>query len=250
MTIKYFSFDVECAATGPGHNDREACSVSLVDFDGKTLFSTAINIESTILSPLTPITGMTEDDIKKGISFDDAKEKLVSFLGPNAVVVGQSIGNDLAYMKLTQGIDYHSAIDIAEGFQIRNKKYNNFDHFSLAKEVYAAYGVVMHVAGHTHDPDEDARYSIRLYRDYLHGSKKRNSPQTRALRRKMQLHNWQKTWPEELSTPWAGVEGVCSFKFNPSKCRCGQPCIYENGLMTHDEWEERRVARELANAEI
>ncbi|KAG9395938.1 hypothetical protein J8273_2287 [Carpediemonas membranifera] len=192
--VRYFCLDVESAATGRGHNDRAPCSASLVDFDGKTLFNTAIAIEGPVHSAMTPITGMTMEDIKQGMPFAAAKEKL-------------SVMNDIEAMKLTKGVDYHS-IDIAEEFKLRNPKYNNFDFFSLAKEVYAAYGVIMHAEGQKHDPDEDAKYSMRLYRDYIHN--KSTSPKIIGFKSQMQRRNWKHSWPSAVTRPMRTIDGVCS----------------------------------------
>ena len=43
---RVLSVDVECVATGPGHNDRAVSSVAVVDGNGKTLLATSVQVRA------------------------------------------------------------------------------------------------------------------------------------------------------------------------------------------------------------
>lgn len=50
-----------------------------------------------IHDPLTPITGLTVDEIAAGIPFERAQAQLKSFCGPDTVIVGQGVTGDIEW---------------------------------------------------------------------------------------------------------------------------------------------------------
>ncbi len=219
--MKYVSIDVECVATGSGHNDHAPCSVSAVDYDGNTIYQGMIYVDN-IFSPLTVITGLTVEDVKKGRPFDVVQGELLEHLGSDVVLVGQSIENDIEYMQLTAGVDFHSSYDLADKFKAWNPRFQNHNYFSLAKEAYGLLGVSMQTAAH--DPTTDARISMSLFRRFC------QDPLT-LTRAKQKLFNMQckKKFPESMMrrAP-AAIDGVCPGKYNPKVCFCGQPTSQNN----------------------
>ena len=55
-----YCIDVECAATGTGHNDREMIQIGLVDAAENVLCNLYVTPESAVVSYLTPLTGEGE----------------------------------------------------------------------------------------------------------------------------------------------------------------------------------------------
>jgi RNA exonuclease 4 len=102
---QYLALDVECAATGRGHNDRAPCHVALVNQDGVVLLNETIFVPS-VFHPLTQYSGMTTEQIEKGIPLSVAVARLRTLCCPDTVLVGQSVGSDIGWMQLRQGVDY------------------------------------------------------------------------------------------------------------------------------------------------
>jgi hypothetical protein len=59
----YYSIDVECVATGPGHNARAIAQIGLVDANGRCVLNLFVKppAGSTVASYLTPLTGITAE---------------------------------------------------------------------------------------------------------------------------------------------------------------------------------------------
>ena len=56
----YISVDVEAAATGYGHSDREPCWIAVVDVHGTELLNIVVDVPQ-LVSPMTSITGLTTE---------------------------------------------------------------------------------------------------------------------------------------------------------------------------------------------
>ncbi len=86
-----------CSATGKGHHDRSPCWVAAVDEideTGKTLLSIVIKVED-LQHWLEWLHGLSAEKIGKGVSFEEARTKLIEFLSPNVVLVGQKVQKDI-----------------------------------------------------------------------------------------------------------------------------------------------------------
>jgi len=59
----YYSIDVECVATGTGHNARAIAQIGLVDANGRCVLNLFVKppAGSTVASYLTPLTGITAE---------------------------------------------------------------------------------------------------------------------------------------------------------------------------------------------
>lgn len=60
------AIDVECAATGKGHNDRAPCRIAAVDENEETILNVVVKVDD-MFSPMTKITGLTREDIAGGV---------------------------------------------------------------------------------------------------------------------------------------------------------------------------------------
>ena len=128
------SIDVECVATGRSHNDREVCSVAVVDGKEKVLLVKKVKPKSRVVSYLTPLTGVRSGDLDDADSLEDVVLEVKALLGPDVVLVGQGIKSDIEWLGLKQGKDYASIIDLGEMFKTYNSRYGNFSYFGLSHE--------------------------------------------------------------------------------------------------------------------
>jgi hypothetical protein len=55
---------------------------------------------------------------------------LRAHLSPNAVLVGQSIQKDVQWLQLSEGVDYHSLVDLSGLFRVWNPSRDDFTNFS------------------------------------------------------------------------------------------------------------------------
>lgn len=131
---RYMSVDVECVATGKRHDAREVCLVSMVDADSNVLLSKKVKPESPVVSYLTPLTGVREGDLDNGERLADVLTQVKALLGRDVVLVGQGVKNDIVWLKLQQGTDFASFVDLGEMFKAYNQRYGNYSYFSLSHE--------------------------------------------------------------------------------------------------------------------
>lgn len=116
---RYVSVDVECVATGPGHNDRAPCSVAIVDLDETELLNAFFRPALPIFSYLTELTGIQESDLLGCTeTLEDIRPMIEQCLGPDTVIVGQNPQGDVDWLNLKEGIDYHSLIDLSVVFEV------------------------------------------------------------------------------------------------------------------------------------
>ena len=127
----FFCVDVEAVATGRGHSDRTPC---LMDQDERVLLKTMIRVDKPIVSYLTPLTGTRLGDLRGAPSYEEVVRKVKALLGRDAVLVGQSVKSDIEWMKLEQGKDYSSTVELSDMFETYNPRYGNYSRFSLAHE--------------------------------------------------------------------------------------------------------------------
>lgn len=228
---RYISIDVECIASGPGHNDRVPCWVAAVDETGSVLLNAKISVDpNSIFSTLTHITGVTSEMLEReGQPILEVMERLYSVLGPEVVIVGQSVQGDVDWLALDKGVHYSHIVCLADQFKFWNTKFENHHRHSLAN---AAYGLLDKriIQQAAHSPVEDAQVSMELFMQFVRPP----GAAEKAAKRLFQLWKQKLLLPRvNKPTPDAPCEGdgssssdevlVCSFKYNPSKCFCGQP---------------------------
>lgn len=220
IDMRVMSVDVECAATGPGHNDRVPCRVACVEWIPDeaefVLRMDEVIAVHDVKDPLTYITGLTHADIANGISFGEARDVLCSILGDDVCLVGQAIQADIEWMDLQQGVHYCTAIDLARMFRSYHERYKNFVYFSLRKLVYALFDEDIQCK--EHDPVIDANYSLRIYAEYVRESKVSDAVE------KLQSMTTNRMFPDDMMARNAKTfNGICSFAYDPLRCFCGQP---------------------------
>ena len=55
-------------------------------------------------------------------------------LSPDIVLVGQGVKNDVQWLKLREGQDFSSTVELGELFKAYNRRYANYNYFSLSHE--------------------------------------------------------------------------------------------------------------------
>ena len=133
-TKRYIALDVECVATGRRHDDRAVCLVAVVDANEKVILKKKVKPEKPIVSYLTPLTGVRQGDLDDGERLGDVLKEVKDLLGPDVVLVGQGVKNDIKWLQLEQGKDYDSVVNLGELFKAYNSRYGNYSFFSLSHE--------------------------------------------------------------------------------------------------------------------
>ena len=208
--------DVECVATGYGHNDHGVCRVAVVDEDERVLLNEYVKPEGRIVSYITPITGVREGDLDNAKSLETVLTQVYALLSPDVTLVGQAIAGDIGWLQLKEGVHYKNAIDLAEVFATYNHRYKNMSYFSLQHEANTLLGGAGMIASGSHNPANDAIASIRLYKKYCV-----ESPHLLASAKQQLLRN--RPPPNFRKQHNYRYEGVCMAAFFPDKCTCGQP---------------------------
>ena len=131
---RYISLDVECVATGIRHDARDVCFVAVVDNRESVLLLKKVKPEKRIVSYLTPITGVSEGDLDDGQRLSDVIAEVKRLLGPDVVLVGQSVNSDIKWLQLEEGIDYARKVELADMFRTYNPRYGTYSMFSLSFE--------------------------------------------------------------------------------------------------------------------
>jgi len=131
---RYISLDVQCVATGTSHDARDVCFVAVVDNREKVLLKKKVKPEKRVVSYLTPITGFREGDLDDGAKLSEVIAEVKRLLGPDVVIVGQSVKLDIKWLQLQEGTDYAKTVELADMFSAYNPRYRNHSLFSLSHE--------------------------------------------------------------------------------------------------------------------
>jgi len=158
-----------------------------------------------VVSYLTPLTGLTQEACQtRGRTLEEVANLVRSLLPPDAVLVGQSIHHDIDWLGLIKGVDYRDSVDLADVFANRipriletasnalkrkkeggepaeGQKEPDGDPADPASDAWVGFPTryrifgLRHCCAHLlsvdmqtahHDPVDDARYSMRLFRRY------------------------------------------------------------------------------------
>ena len=216
LKMSILSVDVECVATGRGHNDRSVCRVAIVDENERVLLNENVMPEEKIVSYLTPITGVRAGDLDYGKSLGAVLAQVHALLSPDVTLVGQAVASDIAWLQLVKGVHYKDVIDLSQVFATYNQRYKNMSYFSLQHEADTLLDGVPIIGSGPHDPANDALACIRLHRKYCV-----ESPHLLASAKQQLLRS--RPPPSFAKQCNYRYEGVCLAAFYPEKCSCGQP---------------------------
>eukprot|EP00047_Mylnosiga_fluctuans_P001555 m.220881 g.220881 ORF g.220881 m.220881 type:complete len:274 (-) comp10474_c0_seq1:71-892(-) len=214
---KYFSIDVECVATGPGHNDRAVAQVALVDQFERVWMNRYVRVEGAVASYLTPLTGLTAEVLQgpNSLPLPDVLAELRNLLPPHAVLVGQNIAADIRWLGLRETVDFESLIDLSGAYRVFNPKFNSYSYFSLQHE---AKVLLQHAMEGAHNAMTDAIVSVRLFNLYM--QLKSNPEELERARQALIAVPLEASFAKRNPS----FEGVCMG--NKKTCTCGQPIQY------------------------
>jgi RNA exonuclease 4 len=210
-----FCVDVECAATSKRHSDRTPISVALSNQKEDVLVFSCIKPKEPVFSYLTPLTGVTEEDVLNGRPFVDIVNEIRQVLrgcDPLPLLVGNGIENDIRWLELVKGEDFSDFIDLAEMFKAWNPKYGQFNKYSLAHLCKQLLGATI---ADIHCPKEDAVLSVRLYNRF--------KDDKQALDRAKNSMVGKVAPTTFVKKNNYRYEGVCMAAYYPEKCSCDAP---------------------------
>jgi len=219
---EFLALDVECAASGWGHNDRVPVRMALVNLHGGVLVDKVILPTVPIFDSLEQYTGLRSDEIfETGEPMEEVQEAMQAHLGPHVTLIGQRVQFDADWLELRKGTHYRDVVDLADVFKRWSQKRNHFVHFSLQEAGCALLG---QKTPQTHDPATDAKTAMALFVSFVLGSTETSLARTRA-----RLLNGTRRYRSERDRAAHGVQGaggaphaVCHSKFNGNTCTCGQ----------------------------
>lgn len=211
MPPQYVSIDVECVATGIEHNRRAVAQIAMVDQLGNVVLNLIVKPSEPVVSYLTDLTGLTKEIVDGGYPLDEALRILHSYMNNQIVVVGQSVHVDIAWLKLIEGVHFHSIIDLKGLFQSYNDKFKSYTIFSLEHEIHSL--LPGFETSCMHNAVTDAQASILLFNYYL--SYQQDPAKVLQMRRTL-LTTPRKPSFAQLNPTY---EGVCMG--NKRTCQCG-----------------------------
>ena len=212
----YFSIDVECVAIGTQHDARAVGQISLVDEHERVILNLYVQPDVPVVSYLTPLTGLTRDTLQNyGMPLAMALDVLRRQLPSSAILVGQNIRQDVSWLDLEEGVDFHSMMDLMGLYKIWNGRFGSWTVFSLEHLSNVILGMPRN--GQPHNAVDDAIKSMRLfnfYRHYGHNQEIWGMSQ-RALLKTEPAASFARLHPQ--------FEGVCMG--NRKRCTCGAPFL-------------------------
>ncbi len=131
---RYIALKVGCVATGFRHDARAVCSVVVVDYDENALLQAIVKPKSPVVSYLTPLTGVKEGDLDSGQDIEDVICQVKALLGPDVILVGQMVQNQVQWLCLEEGKDYCDVVELSEMFKTYNPRYRNYTRYPLRHE--------------------------------------------------------------------------------------------------------------------
>jgi len=168
-----------------------------------------------VVSYLTPLTGLTADLVAAhGVPLPAALAALRLALPPAAVLVGQNIGQDVAWLGLKEGVDFAGMVDLTGLYRVFNPAYKSF---SVWGQDHLASVLLGWPPSGPHDAAGDAVKSMRLFN--LHARLSTDAAAwaraTATLLASSPEPSFAKRNPSQ--------EGVCMG--NRKTCTCGAPFL-------------------------
>ena len=131
---KFVSVDVECVAVGRRHDAKAVASVAVVDQHERVLLKMTVKPDKPVVSYLTPVTSLRPGDLDRGVPLERAVREVKALLGPDVVLVGQGVQNDITWMQLEEGVDFASAVDLGTMFRVFNQRDQRYYYYTLQHE--------------------------------------------------------------------------------------------------------------------
>ncbi|PNW81053.1 hypothetical protein CHLRE_07g340750v5 [Chlamydomonas reinhardtii] len=214
---KYYAIDVEAVATGTDHNARSVAQISVVDEYMRVLLNAYVKPDKPVVSYLTPLTGLTAEVLERhGVPLAQAVGQVRLLLPRDAVLVGQNIGADVAWLGLAEGRDFEGMMDLQGLFRVWNDKFRSWSVFAQGHLAKVLLAWPDPTGANEHDAVEDARKSMALFNHHRHVLTP--NPQAMAAAHAALL---SVPPPPSFAKRNASYEGVCMG--NRKTCTCGAP---------------------------
>jgi RNA exonuclease 4 len=181
MAHQCVALDCEMVGVGPGGLRSVLARVSVIDSQGVALFDTFVRVDEKVVDYRTFVSGVRERDLVSpdAISFGECRRRVQKLIA-HKVLVGHGLQNDLTVLKLMH-----------PWYNIRDTclyvPFMQLDHFGMCRPrrlrdlARQHVGMLIQQAGEEHDPIEDARAALLLYKmaqtewDYMMTWKRRCS---------------------------------------------------------------------------
>ena len=134
LPSNFFCVDVECVFHGRRHDASMVAHVALVDKNERVVLKKKVKPDKPVFSYLTPITGLKEGDLDGAPPLEEVIKEVKALMGPDVVLVGQGIENDIRWLQLKEGVDFAYFVDLGEMFKTYNPRYSNYSFHSLQHE--------------------------------------------------------------------------------------------------------------------
>eukprot|EP00042_Codosiga_hollandica_P003990 m.13777 g.13777 ORF g.13777 m.13777 type:complete len:221 (+) comp20605_c0_seq1:124-786(+) len=212
---QYFCIDVECVATGTGHNDRDVAQIALVDSSLRVLLNLYVRPVKPVVSYITALTGITAEMLAGGVPLDQAIAMVKRALPKDAILTGQNIAADIRWLGLQEGVDFGGLVDLSGVFRAFNTKFNSWSYFSLRHEITVLLGAPP--VG-SHNAVMDSVQSMQLFHRAVELSR---APAEMERAKQMLL---AAPVEQAFNKRFPHYEGVCMG--NRKSCTCGSPFLY------------------------
>ncbi|KAK2709065.1 hypothetical protein QYM36_012920, partial [Artemia franciscana] len=149
-------YSVDCEWVTCVGNVNGLARVAVVDEELKVFYHSLVKPSLPIVNYNTRYSGITKallQDVKKTAA--EVQEELINILPPDAILIGQSLGGDLAAMKLM----HPYVIDTSVIFNLTGQRQRK-SKLSLMSQIFLGEKIQCHTSGH--DPIEDSIAAMKL----------------------------------------------------------------------------------------
>jgi len=174
---KYVALDAEMVGIGPGGFQSRLARVSVVNWDGETIYDTHVQVVEKVTDYRTFVSGITEEDLlsDNAVTFDEAQTKVLELL-EDKILVGHGLRNDFKVLGISH--PWYATRDTAkyEPFMktLDAPIFSDPSHPNgttlVAKKLKVLakdkLGMMIQEEGKPHSPVEDAVAALELYKKH------------------------------------------------------------------------------------
>lgn len=165
---QYIALDAEMVGVGPLGTISRLARVSLVNYDGETIYDTMVKVDEPVTDYRTFVSGITAKDLESesALPFIEVHQQVSSLIN-NKIIVGHGLKNDLRVLCIQH--PWHAIRDTAkyEPFTkpcpISPTGYKAKKLATLAKD---KLGMIIQEEGQPHSSVQDAIAALELYKKH------------------------------------------------------------------------------------
>mmetsp|Transcript_43937 Transcript_43937/g.75016 ORF Transcript_43937/g.75016 Transcript_43937/m.75016 type:complete len:262 (+) Transcript_43937:379-1164(+) len=173
----YVALDCEMVGIGPNGYQSRLARVSLVNWDGETIYDAHVKVVETVTDYRTFVSGITAEDLASpdAVTFDEAQSTVCALL-EDKVLVGHGLKNDLRVLGITHPwyatrdtAKYEPFMKPLDPSEASNPSYPpGTTHIPKKLKVLAKdkLGMIIQEEGVPHSPVEDAVAALELYKKH------------------------------------------------------------------------------------